>query len=199
MKKVLILSVADLRHMTCASSYCEFFEKNNIAFDIICTDRYEEKAFFDYNCSIFRFPWKLSTKASRFQKIHLFIQFYFWAKRLIKRNHYRFIVVWNENTALLFGHFLKGKYKGRYAVNVRDLISDLGPGEKAAYVTLDKAVFTTITSPKAMNILPPHNRYLMINKDMNIMKRVKAKQNINQELPITITYMGLIYVEKALM
>ena len=94
---------------------------------------------------------------------------------------------------MLFGHFLKKKYKGRYAVNVRDLISDLGIGEKFVYKTLEKAVFTTITSPKAMDILPPHNRYLMINKDMNIMKRVKVKQSINQELPITITYMGLIY------
>ena len=125
MKKILILSVADLRHMTCASSYCEFFEKNNIPFDIICTDRYEEKAFFDYKCSIFRFPWRLSAKASKLQKVHLFVNFYFWAKRFIKENQYRFVVVWNENTALLFGHFLKKKYKGRYAVNVRDLISDL--------------------------------------------------------------------------
>ena len=42
-KKAAILSVADLRHMTCANFFCEYFKRNKIDFDFICIQRYEKQ------------------------------------------------------------------------------------------------------------------------------------------------------------
>ena len=41
--KVLILSVSDKRHMPMAAPYFEYLKSNNIAFDIIRTNRYEKR------------------------------------------------------------------------------------------------------------------------------------------------------------
>ncbi len=40
MAKVLIISTVNIKHMTGASFYYNFFASRNISFDIICVDKY---------------------------------------------------------------------------------------------------------------------------------------------------------------
>ena len=125
--KVAILAVADLRHMTAAGYYYYELEKMGVPFDIICTSRYAEDSKMSIKGKIYSFKWISSTYQSKIEKIIPFLKFRKFAINLIRKNQYKYIIVWGENTGILFGFFLKRKYAGNYCLNIRDIdIFDLG-------------------------------------------------------------------------
>ena len=49
------------------------------------------------------------------------LQFREYAVRKMNENKYSYIIVWGENTGILFGNYLKKRYKGNYCINIRDI------------------------------------------------------------------------------
>lgn len=193
MKKIAILSVADLRHMTCVSSYCEFFCSHNIEFDIICTNRYEERAEYVYQCGIYAYKWNAGIQASRLQKVKDFVRFRRYAKKVLTSSKYDFVVVWGENATLLFSSVLKRNFSGRYGINIRDVLSDLGILRHIVEGCMKKAVFVTTPTPIPI-FKQKENVYVLYNNDLQILKKCQPKQRFkSMEEKIVITYMGLIY------
>ncbi|NLE24619.1 MAG: glycosyltransferase family 4 protein [Clostridiaceae bacterium] len=115
--KIAIVSVGDYRHISMISKYTEYFDKNNIDYDILCTDRYEGTVYPSSN--IKAYPCKNVKRKN--EKLRMFLSFYKWASRIIKNEKYDFLVIWNENTAPLFAPLLLTKYRHRYCVNIRDV------------------------------------------------------------------------------
>lgn len=193
MQKIAILSVADLRHMTCVSSYCEFFRSHDIEFDIICTNRYEESVEYVYQCGIYAYQWTAGIQATRLQKVRDFVRFRKYAKKVLTDNSYDFVVVWGENAALLFSAFLERNFSGKYCINIRDVLSDLGVLRRIVEGCMKKAVFVTTPTPVPM-FNQKERVFVLYNKDMQVLQRCQPKKrlkSVNEKL--VITYMGLIY------
>ena len=98
-KKAAILSVADLRHMTCANFFCEYFKRNKIDFDFICIQRYEKPAKTIYDCEMYQYKSILPTNIGSYKKMKVFYEFKKYADSVIKNNNYDLIVVWVNNPA----------------------------------------------------------------------------------------------------
>lgn len=68
--KVLILSVADKRHMPMVAVYEKYFRENNIDYDIIRTSRYNKPD--NLNPGVFEFEWIQSVNVPKKKKYFLF-------------------------------------------------------------------------------------------------------------------------------
>ena len=83
MKKVAVLSVGDYRHITLISKYTSYFDSHNICYDVICTDRYDDKSNRDHVIQyVFR------NENSKVGKIKAFLVFHRWASKIIIDNGY---------------------------------------------------------------------------------------------------------------
>ena len=78
--KIAIVSVGDYRHISMISKYTEYFEKNGIDYDIICTDRYENTRFSSSNIRAY----KCASLTSKKEKLKMFLSFYKGASKIIK-------------------------------------------------------------------------------------------------------------------
>ena len=147
--KTLILSVSDKRHMSMVVSYEDYLKNNSLKYDIIRVNRYDTriitKEYTDNGC-IYEYPFFQSTSVSRFKKIFRFIKFRNYAKKLIKQNEYDFIIIWNENTAVLFADILLKQFRNKYCVNVRDCF-EIKPLMWLFKKVINNAYFSTTPSP----------------------------------------------------
>ena len=195
MSDILILSVADLRHMTCANFFCYFLEEHNITFDIICTNRYKEKAKSVYECQLYQYDWIFDKNKSKIKKIIPFLKFKHFAERLIKDNQYRFIIIWGENAALLFDGVLR-KYRKKFCCNIRDVydgkLSFLNKVLKGR--AMQYACFSTFPTPKGVEKYTSGKCFVLTNYDYAVEKLyTKPKKLVKSGGQLRITYMGLIY------
>ena len=197
-KNVLILAIADLRHMTAAGYYYYYLYHNNIEFDIVCTNRYGSDSIIEYPCQIYAYKWISSTYQSKIKKVIPMLQFREYAIRKMNENKYSYIIVWGENTGILFGNYLKKRYKGNYCINIRDIdiFKTLKIG-KILYMieqkTIKYAQFYTVPAPGGL-IFSHKNSLIFLNKDYATLKNSKSKENLKnlKNEPLIITYMGLI-------
>jgi len=186
--KIAILSVGDYKHITLISKYTQLFEDNDISYNIICTDR--------YNSGINRekvLSYSIPTNINKLKKIYYFLKFHNWAKKIIG-NNYDFIVVWNENTALLFFDLLLKKYKKKYCVNIRD-VDFLN--QRLLNIIRSKVIknsrFSTYCSTAKLDFPKNYNYVLMRSINLDILKSVPKKENIREKnKPIRIVYIGKV-------
>ena len=192
--KVLILSVADLRHMTCCNYYYNFLEKNKINFDVICTNRYKEKSKMAFNCNnLYQYDMIIADDTSKIGKIKYFLGFKKYANNLIKKNKYDFIIVWGENAFILFRKTLK-KYGDCVLYNMRDYLEGLSKLYNHAYHKLMKyTLMNTCPSPKCMDSLRGR-KYVLTNRDAFVEKFYPREKKFHKASGdrIVITYLGLI-------
>lgn len=187
--KVAILSVADTRHMTPSSAYERYFKENGIEYDLICSNKYSDV---DNNKNHYRYSWTKTKRINRLYKLYNYLRFYRFAKRIIKLNKYDFIVVWNENTAALFSHFLRHKYKNRYCVNIRDTVADIGRASSLSWKAINNARFCTKPWVRDVEEYPPET-YILLNEDRKVLDKCEIRTSFNdfRTNPINLCYMGL--------
>lgn len=122
--KVCFISAYNLKIYPLTSIYTSFFEKYDITYDVIYADRIGVK-----ECSsaekMYRFNYKYKAKTC---KVYNFImykttmaRFRKFAKKIIRKNKYDFIILWGEEVAYFFADYVGYAYRGRYSVNIRDL------------------------------------------------------------------------------
>ena len=191
-KKILILSVADKRHMTMIAPFEEFFTKNNISYDIIRMNRYKmtDKVlhYTEGLAEIYEFPFVKSTDNSKISKLIPFIKFRQFAKQIIKNKKYDFYIIWNENTALLFFDLLL-RNKNNYCLNIRD-VPEIPFTKKIYNVLIGNSFFTTLPTPaKIFN--NDEKIITLYNRDVNILNKMKPKSGFkHKDEKINIVYMG---------
>ena len=191
-KKVLILSVADKRHMSMIAVFEEFLIKNNISYDIIRINRYKDTNdvlhYKDESADIYEFPFVQSTNNSKISKLIPFIKFRQFAKQIIKNNKYDFYVIWNENTALLFFDLLL-RNKNRYCLNIRD-VPEIPFTKKIYNILINNSFFTTLPTPA--KIFDNDKKIITLyNRDVNILKNISPKNGFKKKgEKINMVYMG---------
>lgn len=193
MKKVAIISINDLRHITMISIYTEYLKKNNIAYDIICTDRYKESTVSCKSEDIIAFP--IPEMGSKKTKIYHYLRFRDYAIKKLKIGKYSYIISWGEYTTVLFSDYLR-KHRP-YCVNIRDVVFPSKPMYWLFWHRLRKAVndsdFSTWCAPRGVDLLPEHEYHIVLNQNKEIASGAKANLCFNADgFPIHIGVVGYI-------
>jgi len=194
--KACILSLVEMKHMVMSSIYTDYFNKNNIEYDIIYLDRYNTKENSKAH-EVYRY---ICSNSSKLSKIISYIKFKTFAKKILEKNKYDFVVVWNEYTSVLFSDYLSKRYSRKYSVNIRDLFNEksilrnpviLNPILKH---TIKNSLFATVSSEKYIEYLPKYNNYFFIHSiNSEILPEAKSYPDNNLEIkPIYILYIGKI-------
>lgn len=190
---VLILSVSDKRHMSMIAPYEEYLKNRKIRYDIIRINRYikTDSVLYSNNdgCQVYEYPFVQTTDKNKIFKIVPFIRFRKYAKRLIKKKMYDFIIVWNENTSLLFADVLFG-YKNNYCLNYRDIL-EIPLTKKIQQRLINKAYFNT--SPTPANAFGNAEKFITLyNRDTNVFNNVRPKNGLKKMGEVlNIVFMGL--------
>ena len=164
--KVAILSAVNIRHMSLITLYTDILKKNNIEYDIIYMDKYNEDELFDCNTK-YRYVNIVNRKAFKPIKVLKYLMFIPYAKKILKKNKYDFIIVWNDVAIFMFADILRKMYPQKYCLNVRDnMYYDIRWLNRRYAKSFKKAAFVTVSSKGFLDILPQGIDYIQINSIM---------------------------------
>lgn len=193
MKKIAILSAVNIKHMSLISLYTSILDAHGIPYDIIYMDKYgEEEAVGARN--VYRFENVIDHGWSRTKKILRHFRFYGYAKKVLERNQYDFIIVWNDVAIVMFGLYLARRWKGKYCLNVRDF-----NGEDKWYVfrifqrAVGASAFTTISSEGFKSFLPKHDYVSLYSYNDTLLSEMTPRREKREAgKPIRIGFVGAV-------
>ena len=197
--RVAILSCVNIKHMSLISLYTDILKREGVSFDVIYMDKYGEDEEIDCNQK-YRFVNKINRNWPRIIKKFMYWMFKPWACRILKKNNYDFIIVWNDLAIFLFADFLSKNFKGKYCLNVRDnMYYDKSKYKKMFERCFSNSSFNTISSRGYLDILPSdatyhpiHSLNLSVLKGMKIHTRMRTKDE-----KIRIGFIGYVrYFER---
>lgn len=199
MAKIAILSAVNIKHMSLISLYTDILKKNGVAYDIIYMDKYNEDEYFDCERK-YRFVNVINQKLPSVLKKLKYMLFYPYATRILKQNHYDFVIVWNDLAIFMLGGFLAKRYKGKYCLNVRDNMKYDNAMYKKRYERIFyNSAFNTISSKGYLDILPKGCSYIQINSlNLSVLSGMKTHQSLRSvQEPIRIGFIGYVrYYER---
>ena len=119
MSRVCILSAVNIKHMALISLYTERLLRDGIDFDIVYMDKYgEDESFPAKNKYVFKNI--IDHKKPKWLKALRYMRFRKFAVKVLEKNNYDFIIVWNDVAIIMFSDYLARRWKGKYALNIRD-------------------------------------------------------------------------------
>ncbi len=193
MKKICILSTVNIKHMTIISMYTNYLDKNNIKYDIIYVDKYNEQEEINAE-NIYSYHLDVDRNWFVLKKLIKYYGFKKYAQKIIKDEKYDFIIVWNSFTALMFSGFLALKYKNKYCINIRDYAHEK---YKLIYLIMKKVIknssFSTISSDGFKKFLPPYDYITVHSLNNKLLSECMPKVDMREkEKPIRITFIGYV-------
>lgn len=180
--------------MSLISLYTDILERQNIEYDIIYMDKYGEEEEFSARKkyvykNIIKQNWPRPYKALKY------FRFKEYAVKILNKNKYDFIIVWNDIAILMFGNYLAKRWAGKYCLNIRDYCYQ--NEFKWVYNRFNRAIkksaFTTISSDGYKVFLPEHEYIQIHSLNMAVLNRINPKtqlREINQ--PIRISFIGYV-------
>lgn len=192
--KICIVSILNIKHMSLISIYTNFFRKYGIQYDIVYLDKYNQPEDIGAE-NIFRYSTEIKKEWSPFKKILRYIKFRNYAKKIIKKNEYDFVIVWRTETALLLIDFLLLRFKGKYCLNIRDYFFEENKILFLMHKLLIKnSKFSTISSEGFKVFLPKHNYFMvhsfnksLVRENLNI-----YDSNLDSVEPFKICFIGSV-------
>ena len=193
-KRVGILSCVNIRHMTMISIYTDFLKKNNIEYDIIYMDKYNEEEEIDCRKK-YRYVNSVNSKWPRWVKALKYLLFYPYVHSVLRKENYDLLIVWNDVAICMFADYLSYFYNGKFCLNVRDNMWYDKWFNKYRYAKVfSKSIFTTISSTGYLDFLPKDKKinYIPIHSfNLEILKDLKSHQSIQKSnAPIRIGFIG---------
>ena len=191
MDRVVILALDDLRHITMSRIYTDFFDEKGILYDIICMDRYDHTGSKNACDNIYSYK-GTNVSDSKIKKLINYFNYRRYAISVIKKNKYKYIIVWGERTATVFSDFLIAHKP--YCVNIRDLwFPKLSLILNRFQHAVDNSDFSTWCAPKGQEYLPKHDYVIVYNQNKSLVNGVNpAKCFVKKGEPIHIGAIGYI-------
>lgn len=192
--RVAILSCVNIKHMSLISLYTDILKRENVLYDIIYMDKYDEDEDIDCNHK-YRFVNKIDRNLPSLIKKFKYYLFKPWASRILKKNRYDYIIVWNDLAIFLFAGFLSKNYKGRYCLNVRDNMYYDNPKYSKMYEKCFAcSSFNTISSKGFLDFLPQNAKYYPINSlNLSVLNGMKVHDRLRHENEkIRIGFIGYV-------
>lgn len=185
--RVCIIGTSNLKHISLISLYTRYFDKEGISYDIIYLDRYciDEKTNANH---VYRYS--ELTPSGRLAKLKMFWRFRRYAKNILKKNDYAYLITWQTTGAYLFADILLRWYKNRFVINVRDYVIENNIVFRAILKRLvKKSYFTTISSDGFRSFLPKAE-YIKVNSvNEEILENICGRPLVKQD-PIKIGFAG---------
>ena len=193
MKRICILSAVNIRHMSLISLYTSILKKYEVGYDIIYMDKYGEEEEVGAK-NRYRYVNIIKSNWPKWRKVLQYLKFRRYATRILTKNQYDFVIVWNDVAIFLFADYLARKYKNKYCLNVRDYCSQ---HIKWVYNRFDKAIgnanFTTLSSEGYKKFLPSHDYYVIHSLNPILFNSITPKRNTRKEgVPIRIGFIGYV-------
>lgn len=185
--KVCFVGSKNLKHMTLISLYTVFLEKNKITYDIIYID-YEGSDEQYQGCNrIYKYTLKTPKNFSltnRLRSILSYRKYIRFAKKIISKEKYDFLIVWGDEAAALFSNFLTKHKCNQYSINIRDLwdFNDSKHSQRV-FRSIDSARFTTVSSDAFLDYLPSNNCLFVPSYNKALLGEIK-KECINRDIPV---------------
>ena len=193
-KKIAILSVVNIKHMSLISLYTDILKQYDVYYDIIYMDKYDEDEFFECHQK-FRFVNVISPNWHSYIKMYRYMKFYPYATKVLRENKYDFVIVWNDLAIFMFADFLRKYYDGKYCLNVRDnMYYDKVLFRNRYKKTFNHSAFNTISSKGYLDFLPSQCTYLPINSlTLSVLKGMKVHNGLRtKDKPIRIGFIGYV-------
>ncbi|MGI8315819.1 capsular biosynthesis protein [Halobacillus mangrovi] len=179
--------------MTMLSVYTDFLDKNNIEYDVIHIDKYGENES-NNATNVYSYPIKVNRNWSKARKVKEYYGFKKFAKKIINKKQYDFIIVWNSFTAFMFADYLSLKFKGKYSINIRDYNKEnLLPIYLIMKAVIKFSAFTTISSEGFKNFLPPYKYVNVYSYNQSMLEQTNPRtqlRKVNQ--PLRISFIGYV-------
>lgn len=185
--KICIVGTSNLKHISLISLYTKYFDQCGIDYDIVYLDRYG----IEENTTASKvFKYSASNVCSKTGKFWMFIQFHRYAKKILKNNHYDYIITWQTTGAYLFADILLWSFKKRFVVNVRDYVVENNRFFKWLLKKLVRnALFVTVSSDGFRTFLPSCD-YIKVNSiNEDLLENIKGRP-LNCGQPIKIGFAG---------
>lgn len=198
-KKIAILSSVNIKHMSMISIYTNILRQKDIEYDIIYMDKYGEDE--EFECSKkYRYTNPINRKWPSIIKAIKYMMFVPYAKKILKRNKYDFIIVWNDLAIFMFANYLSRNFKKKYCLNVRDnMFYEKRIFKKMYDKCFINSAFNTISSNGYLDILPKNTEYIQIHSlNIAILKGMKIHTRMRYiDEPIRIGFIGYVrYFER---
>lgn len=194
-----ILSCVNIKHMSLISLYTDILKRENVQYDVIYMDKYNEDEEIECNCK-YRYVNKIDRNLPKIIKKIKYYRFKPWACRIINKNKYDFIIVWNDLAIFLFANYLSKNFKGRYCLNVRDNLYYDKPRYSEMYERcFSNSAFNTISSTGYLDILPRNVKYYPIHSlNLSALKNMKVHDRMRKkDEKIRIGFIGYVrYFER---
>ena len=191
MKKIVILSAVNIKHMSLISLYTSILKEKKIPYDIVYMDKYDEIEEIGAE-KTYRFVNIIDHNWSTMKKVIRYFKFYSYAKKIIEREKYDSIIVWNDIAITMFGLYLSRRLKNKYCLNIRDYN---GEENKLIYYIFSRAIrysaFTTISSEGFRSFLPKHDYVSLYSYNASLLSDARPKQ-MNKKIgeAIRISFIG---------
>lgn len=194
MKKVAILSAVNIKHMSLISLYMDILKKSDVQVDLIYMDKYGEDEPFDCDHK-YRYVKVIDRNWGSLKKAFAYLSFVPYAKRILNKNQYDFIIVWNDLAIFMFADYLRRKYKGKYCVNIRDnMFYDSVVFRRRYEKCFLSSAFNTISSKGYLDFLPRKPEYLQIHSlNLSALREMTVHDRMREEgEPIRIGFIGYV-------
>lgn len=192
--KVCILSAVNIKHMSLITLYTEVLKKQGIEYDIIYMDKYDEDEYFE--CAHkYRYVNVIDQSLPRPIKAAKYMKFVGYAKKILNREKYDFVIVWNDLAIFMFAGYLPRKYKGKYCLNVRDNMKyDKKLFQRRYQKEFANAAFCTTSSLGYLDFLPKDIDYVPIHSfNLTALEGMQRHTGLRQEgEPIRIGFIGYV-------
>ena len=162
MSKVCIVGSSNLINISLISIYTSYFEKNGIEYDLIYWNR---KGLVESNNAQNEYMYNKMLNGSNCACIKLFyyLGFLLYVNRLLLRNNYEYVVIWQTSIAYLTFVLLLTKYRNKYFLNIRDYIVEKEIVFKFLIRLLTKySIINTISSKGFLSFLPLNRKYYLV-------------------------------------
>lgn len=193
MKKAVIIAAVDLSRMSIASLYTQYFDANNVKYDIIYVDKYKDLSPFHAE---HYYPYHVTgyETASFLKKMCHYWKMRKYVRSLLLNNQYDFAVVWGEFTSFLFADIVAKTMPHRYCINIRDYFYNHVPLVWHRLKTaISNSSFFTVSSGAYLDHLPKGNSLILHSLNPAVMQKLHPITTLREKnQPIRILYIGLI-------
>ncbi len=195
--RILIIGFAKIKYMPYLNLYLDNIDRDKNDVELLYWDRDTsiDKAL-PGNVKAHRFFEALSDEVPKVAKIKSFLHFRTYAKSVIKKGCYDFIIVLTTAPAILLSGVLLSKYKNKYIFDYRDYTLEKIPiYKKCVELLVKNSRFTVISSEKHKIFLPDSHKiqiaHNFISASLNH-RDIKTSIEKDRAKPIRFSYWGVI-------
>ena len=189
-KKICFICLGNLFLTPYINKYIKSIECD---YDIIFWNRYginelsNAKKQYSYNFSV-------AENSSKLKKLHGYISFANYARKIIIENKYDGIILTPTNIGMILSSTLRKYYKGKYIIDIRDYTMEKNIlYYKLEKILLDHAAYNVISSEGYKQFLPKGNYIVVHNKSevpIETINTFRFREKKNKKL--ILTNIGLI-------